>query len=79
MYVWFEWSKKRVLYFVFSNTLEIFLKKPQKNHRPTVVCFVPMVYSKVLAEVSAESKYSIGCLVIWLFVFLFILYLENEE
>jgi len=31
--------------------------------------------SKVFAEVSAESKYSIGCLV----VYLFILYLENEE
>ena len=53
----------------WENTLEIFLNKPKKKDESTDVCLVPMVYSKVsskvFAEVSAESKYSIGCLVIY--------------
>ena len=49
----------------WENTLEISQNKPKKKDEMMVVCFVPMVYSKVLAEVSSESKYSIG----WLFIY----------
>jgi len=72
MYVWFEWSKKRVLYFVFSNTLEIFLKKPQKKDESTDVCLFPRYLPRSQPRVNIV-------LYVWLYVFLFILYLVNEE
>ena len=47
--------------------------KPKKKDEMMVVCFVPMVYPKVLAEVfpevSAESKYSIVFLVVCIFIY----------
>jgi len=77
-YAWKMKNKKEWKYPLqrpWQNTLERFLKKPKKKDEMMVVCFVPLVYSKVFPEVSAESKYSIVCLV----VFLFILCLVNEE
>jgi len=41
--IWIVYSPAETLAETLANTLEIFLNKPKKNHRPTVVCLVWMI------------------------------------